>query len=246
MDEAQNHSALDTEQSTAADTSVEGGGMEGQVFTYGPPGVLPPFTIPLADFDPENDRLEFTGGLFSNLEHLQASVYETADGDLWIRLSFTHTLIVENTRAAALSDETVTIRDVAGEDTTNTVAPFYFIQRYDEDMGRFLPIGTQNSGSEAEDLLQNRTGDDLFRGFGGEDTVRGDLGNDTLDGGAGNDVLEGDEGNDIVKGGTGNDTLEGGVGNDILFGGAGNDTLSGNEGNDILDGGAGNGRRGGR
>ncbi len=102
-------------QSPSGPQQPAGDTTDGQVFTYGPPGVLPPFTLTVPDFDPENDRLEFTGGLFSNLEALQASAAEVGD-DLLIRLSFTETLTLEGASKDDLSTDTVTTVDILGED----------------------------------------------------------------------------------------------------------------------------------
>ena len=150
----------------------------------------------ITDFDAgESDQLQFNGGLFANLEAVQASAIET-DGDLRIRLSFTETLTLENTSLDALTAETVTTLDVLGVDRTASPAPFYFIFDVDEN-GDFVPVGAQNSGTDADDApLESLGGNDLLRGFGGIDSLNGGAGNDVIDGGAGNDRLTGGAGND--------------------------------------------------
>ena len=150
----------------------------------------------ITDFDAgESDRLQFNGGLFANLEAVQASAIET-DGDLRIRLSFTETLTLENTSLDALTAETVTTLDVLGVDRTASPAPFYVIFDVDEN-DDFVPVGAQNSGTDADDApLESLDGNDLLRGFGGIDSLNGGAGNDRLDGGAGDDRLTGGAGND--------------------------------------------------
>ena len=163
----------------------------------------------ITDFETGANRLEFTEGLFANLEAVQASAAEVGD-DLLIRLSATETLTLEGASLDALTEDTVTTLDILGEDTTMNPAPFYFFFEYDEDTGVFVPTGTQNVGSdEAEDLVETLDGNDLLRGFGSDDTLDGGAGNDTLDGGAGNDTLSGGAGDDVfrIAPGDGSDTI---------------------------------------
>ncbi len=72
----------------------------------------------ITDFGTGANRLVFAGGLFANLEAVQAAAHETADGDLSIRLSATETLTLENTTLAALTAEAVTTLNPNGENTT--------------------------------------------------------------------------------------------------------------------------------
>jgi Ca2+-binding RTX toxin-like protein len=65
-------------------------------------------------------------------------------------------------------------------------------------------------------------------------TVTGTDEEESLIGRAGNDVLDGLGGNDTLEGGQGNDTLRGGAGNDVLFGAQGTDNLSGGAGADVF------------
>ena len=158
----------------------------------------------ITDFGTGTDRLEFTGGLFANLEAVQASANET-DGDLTIRLSATETLTLQGASLDALTAETVTTRDAGGADTTATTAPFYFI--FDAEGA---PVGTQNSGTEGGESLETQDGNDLIRGLGGDDTLDGGAGDDTLTGGEGDDVF-------IIAPGAGSDTItDFGTGTDRL------------------------------
>ena len=91
------------------------GGEGDDVFIIGPGAGSDTIT----DFGTGTDRLQFEGGLFANLEAVQAAASET-DGDLTIRLSDTETLTVENTSPDALTAETVTTLDADGADTTTT------------------------------------------------------------------------------------------------------------------------------
>ena len=165
----------------------------------------------ITDFGTGANRLEFTEGLFANLEAVQASAAQVGD-DVLIRLSATETLTLQNTSLDDLTTDTVTTLDILGEDTTMNPAPFYFFFEYDEDEGVFVPTGTQNVGSdEAEDLVETLDGNDLLRGFGGDDTLDGGAGNDTLTGGAGDDVFRfapGDGSDTITDFGTGANRLE--------------------------------------
>ncbi len=159
----------------------------------------------ITDFGTGTDRLEFTGGLFANLEAVKASAHETEDGDLRIRLSFTETLTLENTSLDDLTTETVTTLDLNGGDSTSSTAKYYFF--FDPDG---TPTGSQNSGSEGDNLLEVQgTGNDLIRGLGGNDTLVGHAGDDRLDGGAGDDTLIGGDGDDVFRfgPGAGSDTI---------------------------------------
>jgi Ca2+-binding RTX toxin-like protein len=87
---------------------------------------------------------------------------------------------------------------------------------------------------------------DIFHGSNIENLISAKAGDDTIWGGAGNDILYGDEGNDLIFAGAGDDNLQGGDGADRIFGEAGNDSIVGSGLNesfgddDILDGGDGN------
>ena len=98
------------------------------------------------------------------------------------------------------------------------------------------------TGTDRNDLITGRGGDDVLSGGGGKDILYGEGGNDKISGGAGNDTLYGGAGSDLLAGDAGDDTLHGGTGNDILNGGEGNDTLYGDAGADQIAGGAGNDR----
>ncbi|WP_244649737.1 calcium-binding protein, partial [Pseudovibrio japonicus] len=96
-------------------------------------------------------------------------------------------------------------------------------------------------GTERDDEIYARGGDDVVRGEAGNDTVYGGAGQDYVDGGIGNDIifggadwdrLYGDQGNDVLEGGLGDDSLSGEEGDDTLIGGIGDDYVSGGSGND--------------
>jgi len=92
-------------------------------------------------------------------------------------------------------------------------------------------------GTDANEFIAGREGDNALFGGGGNDTLIGDL--DDLGAASGNDNIFGGSGDDLVIGGGGNDTIGGEGGNDTLIGDAGNDVLLGGEGTDILIGGGG-------
>lgn len=105
------------------------------------------------------------------------------------------------------------------------------------------------TGTDGDDVIIGRSGNDTLRGLGGNDAICGGEGNDTIVAGAGDDRLSGGDGDDRLEGGQGadelwgddgDDRLEGGEGDDRLIGGAGDDRLYGNGGNDRLVGGPGN------
>ncbi len=119
----------------------------------------------ITDFGTGANRLEFTEGLFANLEAVQASAAEVGD-DLLIRLSATETLTLAGASVDDLSTDTVTTLNAEGADTTTDPAPFYFFFEYDEDEEGFLPTGVQNVGNEeGEDLVASLEGNGLLRGF---------------------------------------------------------------------------------
>lgn len=118
--------------------------------------------------------------------------------------------------------------------------------------------GATGDGSEGNDWIEGRGGNDTLYGDGadggegGADTILGGDGHDTIRGDGGDgaegraDSLLGGAGNDVILGHTGNDYIDGGADNDILFGGKdgseGDDTIIGGLGNDILVGSKGNDR----
>ncbi|PIG90744.1 hypothetical protein [Gloeocapsopsis sp. IPPAS B-1203] len=104
-------------------------------------------------------------------------------------------------------------------------------------------------GGRENDLLHGGGGDDVLKGGDGSDALHAGSGNNLLYGGRGNDYLFGQDGNDFLHGGRGNDflhgdrgddELQGGNGKDSLIGGDGEDTMSGGKGGDVLTGSAGN------
>lgn len=94
-------------------------------------------------------------------------------------------------------------------------------------------------GTEFDDTILARQGNDTLVGNEGDDFLFAEDGDDSLNGGDGNDRLFGMAGEDTLDGGGGNDELFGGSDNDILNGDGGNDVLLGGLGSDIIDGGAG-------
>ena len=76
----------------------------------------------ITDFGTGNDRLEFGGGLFANLEAVRTAATQTDDGNLEITLSETETLTLEGFTLAALTADTVTTLDAEGNDTTTPPA----------------------------------------------------------------------------------------------------------------------------
>ena len=81
------------------------------------------------------------------------------------------------------------------------------------------------NGTEKDDYIVARLGNDNINSGSGNDIVYGEAGNDRLYGGDGNDKLYGGDGNDKLYGGNGDDYLEGGVGDDYIEGGKGDDTF---------------------
>ena len=100
-------------------------------------------------------------------------------------------------------------------------------------------------GSQYQDFIHARSGDDTVYGDGGNDIIYGDGGVDRLYGGDGNDLIDTGEGPDLADGGSGKDTIYGrGSGSEVggfdqLVGGSGNDLIVGGEGIDKLSGGSG-------
>ena len=68
--------------------------------------------------------------------------------------------------------------------------------------------------------MANINGDDkgnTLRGTNSNDDIEGRGGDDRLFGRAGNDDIEGGDGNDVLDGGSGRNDLEGGLGNDVFI-----------------------------
>ena len=99
-------------------------------------------------------------------------------------------------------------------------------------------------GKAGDDTLSGLGGNDLIFGKAGDDIINGDDGNDRLFGGDGNDAINGGRGNNLIFGGNGDDVLSSGFeptgGRSSIFGGNGNDSLTGGFFNDRLYGGSGN------
>jgi Ca2+-binding RTX toxin-like protein len=85
---------------------------------------------------------------------------------------------------------------------------------FEPNEGRPDQPGTENPGTN---------GDDVLTGDNGDNTLSGDGGNDTLTGGDGDDFLFGGDGDDLLNGGNGDDILYGGAGHDVLVGDCGAD-----------------------
>jgi Ca2+-binding RTX toxin-like protein len=85
-------------------------------------------------------------------------------------------------------------------------------------------VGTRGAAGDFYDDIENvvgsATGADVLRGSEDENDLTGRGGNDTLRGMDGSDVLFGNAGEDRMFGGTGIDFLYGGTGLDVLTGGA--------------------------
>jgi hypothetical protein len=71
------------------------------------------------------------------------------------------------------------------------------------------PKGGLLSGTDKQERLDGKDGDDEIRGLGGVDRINGGVGNDVIYGGDGNDWLDGYGGEDVLYGGDGNDALDG-------------------------------------
>ena len=109
-----------------------------------------------------------------------------------------------------------------------------------------LPIASEEIGTDENDMIYARTGDDLAAGGKGDDYISGGKGDDQLRGDVnsrlpggtvgGDDIIFGGEGDDRIGGKGGNDELHGEDGDDLIWGDDGNDTLRGGLGDDMLTG----------
>ncbi|WP_421656156.1 choice-of-anchor I family protein [Leptothermofonsia sp. ETS-13] len=109
----------------------------------------------------------------------------------------------------------------------------------------YYEISTQNcqgytpviNGTNGNDLLRGRKGDEIFYGLGGKDIIIAGRGNNNLYGGDGNDDLVARADDDILNGGDGNDDIKAGNGNNLIYGGKGRDRIWAGSGNDVIYGG---------
>ncbi len=132
--------------------------------------------------------------------------------------------------------------------------------------------GHDNYGSDLDDFIDGKGGNDRIWGHDGKDTIYGGAGNDTLNGGSGNDGLIGGSGADTLNGGAGRDWVaywtsnaavvvdlsdglaeSGGhaqgdvlLGIETVAGSSFGDTLTGDAGNNKLNGRGGNDQLDGR
>ena len=95
------------------------------------------------------------------------------------------------------------------------------------------------TGTPGDDDLVGTDEDDLIRAKAGNDRVFGGLGNDEIRGEADNDIIDGEDDDDLILGGSGNDTLVGGRGDDDISGQNGDDIANGGAGDDKITGNAG-------
>lgn len=104
-------------------------------------------------------------------------------------------------------------------------------------------VGSENNniirGRDGNDSIYGGGGDDTLYGGPGSDVIRGGVGNDRIDGGGGADRLIGGDGNDTISAGLGDDYIDGGGGNDLIVSGDGNDTILSIGGGDTISAGAG-------
>lgn len=96
----------------------------------------------------------------------------------------------------------------------------------------FSPWHSKIKGTDSDNDIFAKKGNDIVYAYGGNDYIDGGSGNDQLYGGTGNDTIDAGEGSDVIYGENGNDFITGGGGNDNLSGGAGNDILIGSSGAD--------------
>ncbi len=89
-----------------------------------------------------------------------------------------------------------------------------------------LPVCTIQGTAGPDVGIAGTDLNDVICARGGDDTVRGGLGADLIYGGAGNDHLDGQEGSDTLMGESGDDVLGGGSEYDYLDGGGGTDSCS--------------------
>ncbi|WP_420861217.1 calcium-binding protein [Algirhabdus cladophorae] len=135
------------------------------------------------------------------------------------------------------ADGEILITDLSGQTDTLTN-----IELVSFDDGVFnIPnlLGTANTPTEGDDVLEGTGAADEIDGLGGNDQINGGSGADELRGGNGNDTILGDNGADTIFGGFGADDIRGGSGNDVVFAGSGADEVRGGAGNDDLRGGNG-------
>lgn len=105
--------------------------------------------------------------------------------------------------------------------------------------GQGLIFGTNHEdfivGSDFDDVIFAKHGNDEIQSGLLNDRVYGDGGDDTVQGGLGNDQLFGEGGNDNLIGNIDDDYILGGDGDDHLWGGFGDDALRGGKGADFFD-----------
>jgi Ca2+-binding RTX toxin-like protein len=158
-------------------------------------------------------------------------------------LSFSDFKVVDMTNSVITG--TGTDRVQADAPTTSTSIP----------TENLLGTGAPINGTQYDDEILGKSGNEVINGLSGNDTISSGDGNDTIDGGEGVDFLFGDAGDDIIRGGgslyNAGDWMWGGEGNDTIygsnqqnllynqftnFGGGGGDSLSGDDGDDVLYG----------
>ncbi len=93
--------------------------------------------------------------------------------------------------------------------------------------------GNSVFGSGASDLLQTKTGGQLF-GNGGQDTFLSQDNDTSAYGGTGNDTFFFGNGNNTIYGNGGGDRFTTGSGNDLIYGGNGDDVVNSGTGEDVI------------
>lgn len=159
-----------------------------------------------------------------------------------------------NAAEVALVDNTLTVRDVIGEQNVLEVVPAAFAtyEVYDAVAPVVAGAGCANLTPQVVHCLgfalnvqvSGGPGDDLIAAWdelGVPVELDGGAGDDGVAGGPRNDTLKGGVGDDSLQGGLGDDRGEAAEGSDYEAGGPGSDTLLGADGDDIIEGGPGGG-----
>lgn len=186
----------------------------------------------ITDFTAGSDVIDLTAIFSGSFDDLLNLAVDTADG---VRIALGADAIafvagkngqLSSTEIAlnnANSTASLTLTGISKSSLTEASFP-------DESL---IPV--RLNGTDGNDVLTGRNGDDHIRGGDGDDILTGAGGNDHIYGEGGNNTIYGGDGNDVIYGSSGDDIIDGGAGNDQFSSHGGDDLFTGGTGNDTFD-----------
>jgi len=186
----------------------------------------------ISDFTAGSDILDLTtifSGSFNDLLNLAV---DTADGVRIATGADAIAFVVERGESLSSTERLLNNSGSTASVTLNGVSKSELVEASFPDLS-LLPLDLV--GTDGDDVLTGRNGDDNISGGDGDDILTGAGGNDHINGGSGKNTINGGDGHDYISTGNDDDIINGGAGNDTIFAYGGNDTVTGGTGNDTFE-----------